>query len=553
MDEEDDPATSAGPGLPETELRRRLAAAAARREAVLAAGGPAPGRRGSASPGAPARPSAPVRRPDDGPGGGAASARRGSGTETGTRRDRPFPAEAARAGRDRIDDASRLRRGGGGAGAAERPESRRAAPAPRLASTRRASSWIGRLLKGATAGAAALLAAAAIAALLLPEGEGSEGAEMARLLGGHGVPETPSAEPSASTETGAERLAGVPRTGAAETLPEEGDAAAAPAAAAGTDARGAVSERDAAGGEVDGVAPQIDAAETAGAATDGRTARGDAAAERGARATLSEAGAASDRGEAPRADAPRSGVAETTGEDRVDGRAAAEDASLEAASVEAASVEAAVDGWRVRLERPSGDEAPLAVAPSRAAVTSDASTTGRRTAASQAAGPRKVEPEAKAAADELGAPAAKPPLAKIAAAPGPAAREAALELDAGARRQVQARLRALGFAPGPIDGAIGPRTRSALEAWQRARGHAATGRLHAAGLAALAAEAPEVGVPPPPRWASPPPTRTAPSAAPRDDDAGCPRDATGTVLTGRSFACDLVYLREDLIAALSDG
>jgi peptidoglycan hydrolase-like protein with peptidoglycan-binding domain len=41
----------------------------------------------------------------------------------------------------------------------------------------------------------------------------------------------------------------------------------------------------------------------------------------------------------------------------------------------------------------------------------------------------------------------------------------------------QGRLRNLGYDPGPIDGALGPRTRSVVRAFQRARGLSITGDL----------------------------------------------------------------------------
>ncbi len=54
--------------------------------------------------------------------------------------------------------------------------------------------------------------------------------------------------------------------------------------------------------------------------------------------------------------------------------------------------------------------------------------------------------------------------------------ERRLELDPGSKtEQLQRRLRALGHAPGTIDGVLGPRTRSALKALQRERGLAVTG------------------------------------------------------------------------------
>lgn len=46
-------------------------------------------------------------------------------------------------------------------------------------------------------------------------------------------------------------------------------------------------------------------------------------------------------------------------------------------------------------------------------------------------------------------------------------------------REVQRALRHLGYRPGPIDGAVGPRTQAALARYQRAEGIAETGYLDA--------------------------------------------------------------------------
>ena len=46
-----------------------------------------------------------------------------------------------------------------------------------------------------------------------------------------------------------------------------------------------------------------------------------------------------------------------------------------------------------------------------------------------------------------------------------------------APREIQFALASQGFDPGPLDGRIGPKTRSAISAWQRAHGYAPTGRL----------------------------------------------------------------------------
>jgi peptidoglycan hydrolase-like protein with peptidoglycan-binding domain len=76
-------------------------------------------------------------------------------------------------------------------------------------------------------------------------------------------------------------------------------------------------------------------------------------------------------------------------------------------------------------------------------------------------------------------------------------------------RAVQRRLRALGLRPGPVDGLYGPRTRAAIERFQRKAGHRASGVLSAATAVALA------------RTGSDQRTRRT-SDAGRDRDAGRP-------------------------------
>lgn len=55
------------------------------------------------------------------------------------------------------------------------------------------------------------------------------------------------------------------------------------------------------------------------------------------------------------------------------------------------------------------------------------------------------------------------------------AAERALGLDAAERRRIQAALNAAGFDAGAPDGAFGPRTRSAIAAWQSANGRSPSG------------------------------------------------------------------------------
>ena len=49
--------------------------------------------------------------------------------------------------------------------------------------------------------------------------------------------------------------------------------------------------------------------------------------------------------------------------------------------------------------------------------------------------------------------------------------------DVGLVQRVQAALANAGFDPGPADGKAGPRTRRAIQTWQRAHGYAVTGKL----------------------------------------------------------------------------
>lgn len=58
-------------------------------------------------------------------------------------------------------------------------------------------------------------------------------------------------------------------------------------------------------------------------------------------------------------------------------------------------------------------------------------------------------------------------------------------LSAQATRDVQSRLRALGYYGGPVDGVWGDGTRAAVERFQRARGIAVTGELNQATVTAM--------------------------------------------------------------------
>jgi S1-C subfamily serine protease len=96
--------------------------------------------------------------------------------------------------------------------------------------------------------------------------------------------------------------------------------------------------------------------------------------------------------------------------------------------------------------------------------------------------------------------------------PGPAAPVQA-EGEAGSVAAAQRALAALGYSPGPADGAMGPRTRQALAAFQRDQGLPVTGEPDRPTMAALAravgARAAADGKPPP-VGAAPPPVAAAP-------------------------------------------
>jgi peptidoglycan hydrolase-like protein with peptidoglycan-binding domain len=66
-------------------------------------------------------------------------------------------------------------------------------------------------------------------------------------------------------------------------------------------------------------------------------------------------------------------------------------------------------------------------------------------------------------------------------------------------RELQRRLRAVGFDPGPLDGSAGPTTANAARKYQRARGLAVTGEVDHDLLARLRAERMAARSPSPPR------------------------------------------------------
>jgi len=91
-----------------------------------------------------------------------------------------------------------------------------------------------------------------------------------------------------------------------------------------------------------------------------------------------------------------------------------------------------------------------------------------------------------------GSPSAAAPAPESPADPTMVAREGeeALKLVAADRQRIQATLTALGYDTRGSDGTFGQRSREMIAAWQKARGHAATGYLTAAQVPALLREAP---------------------------------------------------------------
>ena len=110
------------------------------------------------------------------------------------------------------------------------------------------------------------------------------------------------------------------------------------------------------------------------------------------------------------------------------------------------------------------------------------------------AAPASPVPAPVATATAETAPLAKPAPTDAAyepsAAPAPAPSPSAAGLAAGEIREVQGRLRTVGFNPGPIDGSAGPMTATAVKQYQQARGLAPTGTVDGEVLAKLRQERP---------------------------------------------------------------
>ena len=129
------------------------------------------------------------------------------------------------------------------------------------------------------------------------------------------------------------------------------------------------------------------------------------------------------------------------------------------------------------------------------------------------------------------------------AAPDPAAaaeQEAELGLNRRDRREVQRRLSLMGFDPGPVDGVFGPRTRRAIERWQRARGFAPTGYLDRIQLDALTRQSQAAYM----RFLQEARARPTRAPVPERGPAGCPRNGRGQIIPGYGALCDSIGAAE---------
>jgi peptidoglycan hydrolase-like protein with peptidoglycan-binding domain len=128
---------------------------------------------------------------------------------------------------------------------------------------------------------------------------------------------------------------------------------------------------------------------------------------------------------------------------------------------------------------------------SSAASSADGSQTGATAAPAPAAPPPAAAvPAAPDPSAAAAAPAAPDPSATAAAPAAPDPTAAATQMPTAEVREVQNRLRAMGFNPGPVDGSVGPLTENAAKRYQQARGLEVTGAVDRNLLAQLRQETP---------------------------------------------------------------
>ena len=108
-------------------------------------------------------------------------------------------------------------------------------------------------------------------------------------------------------------------------------------------------------------------------------------------------------------------------------------------------------------------------------------------------------------------------------------------------RQIQEALAAQGYRPGPADGAMGPKTRAAIKAWQQANGYGATGRLTGAQTrllleprTAASETATAAATPPAPATKAKAPTTTTPATTPTPTTTQRRRNPYGSIAYART-------------------
>jgi len=151
------------------------------------------------------------------------------------------------------------------------------------------------------------------------------------------------------------------------------------------------------------------------------------------------------------------------------------------------------------------DVAPPTPAPKPIVETNTAAATPPAAASSASAPVKPDGPAAKPSTTEAARGAPPQPAAAPAAHPATPPTPLTSVADI---REVQGRLRSVGFNPGPVDGAVGPQTAAAVKQYQDARGLTPTGVADSEVLARLRQESP----PPPQQTKAPPPQRTYASA-----------------------------------------
>ena len=146
---------------------------------------------------------------------------------------------------------------------------------------------------------------------------------------------------------------------------------------------------------------------------------------------------------------------------------------------------------------------------------------------------RAAPPASSAAAPAERLPALRPPAMEAThespATAVPEPQPNGSSLAAGEIREVQGRLRAAGFNPGPIDGSAGPMTTTAVKQYQQARGLAPTGAVDRDVLAKLRQEVP-------PRQQARAPARNYAAAPPQPSRRGDFLDSLDRMFRGRADA-----------------